>query len=159
MRGRLQYGFSLIELIVTIVIMGIISTVVGKIMVEGYQTFITAQNIGDADWQALLALESLTNDIHNIRSAADITTISASSFIFVDMDGTSITYQFSGSTLTRNAITVATGMSGFSLSYLNEAGAVTATPSAVRYVGINLTMLQNGLSLPFSTLVGTRGMA
>lgn len=159
MRRRSQKGFSLIELIITIVIMGIISVVVGKILLQGYKTFITSQNISDADWQGLMALESITNDIHNIRSAADIITISASTFSFVDMTGTTVTYTLSGSNLQRNSLTVASGMSALTFSYLDKNGSVTASAAAVRYITISVTAVQNTMSLAFSTLVGTRGMA
>lgn len=159
MLRRTQNGFSLIELIITIVIMGIISVVVGKILLQGYKTYITSQNISEVDWQGLLALESITNDIHNIRSASSITTISASSFAFVDMSGTTVTYTLSGSNLQRNGLTVASGVSALTFSYLDDSGAITATASAVRYITISLTAVQNNMSLTFTTLVGTRGMA
>lgn len=159
MRRRSQHGFSLIELVMTIVIMGIISVVVGEILVQGYKTFITTQDISEVDWQGLLALESLTNDIHNIRSAADITTISSSTFSFTDMTGTTITYALSGSTLQRNSLTVASGVSALTFSYLDKDGAVTASATAVRYVSISVTAVQNNMSLAFTTLVGTRGMS
>ncbi len=159
MRRRSQKGFSLVELVMTIVIMGIISVVVGKILLQGYKTFITAQDISAVDWQGLLALESLTNDIHNIRSAADITTISSSSFVFTDMTGTAVTYALSGSTLQRNSLTVASGISALTFSYLDKNGSVTASTSAVRYISISVTAVQNNMSLAFTTLVGTRGMS
>ena len=159
MLGRSQKGFSLVELIITIVMMGIISVVVGRILIQGYKTFITSQSISEVDWQGLLALESLTNDIHNIRSSSSITTISASSFAFVDMSGTTVTYALSGSNLQRNGLTVASGVSALAFSYLDDAGTVTASATAVRYITVSLTAVENGLSLTFTTLVGTRGMA
>jgi prepilin-type N-terminal cleavage/methylation domain-containing protein len=153
---RSQKGFSLLELIITIIIMGIISVIIGKILIQSFNMFSISQNIGEADWQGLFSLEKLTNDIHNIRSAGDITSISSSSFSFVDMAGTTVTYQLSGSTLLRNGLTVASGLSGLTFSYLDDTGAVTA--SAVRYVSIAVTLSQNNLSFAFNTLVGTRGM-
>lgn len=151
-------GFTLIELIMVIVIMSIVSVVVGRIMLAGFKNFITAQDISEADWNGLLALEMLTNDIHNIRSASSITTISSSTFSFVDMAGTTVTYQYSGSILQRNSLTLASGLSAFGFGYLDRNGASTATAASVRYITISLTASQNNLSLPFSTTIGTRGM-
>lgn len=159
MYKRSEMGFSLIELIITIVIMGIISVVVGRIMVAGYNTFVVAQNISEADWQGLLALEFITNDVHNIRSASGISTISSGTFTFVDMNGTTVTYQLSGNLLQRNSLTVANGVSALAFSYLDKNGSVTASPSAVRYVSVSLTIVQGNLSRGFSTMIGTRGMA
>lgn len=153
-----QKGFTLIELILSIILMGIISVVIGRIMVAGFKTFITSQNISEADWQGLLALEMITNDIHDIRSASSITTISASSLVFTDMAGTIVTYQLSGTNLQRNSLTVASGITALAFTYLNGSGTVTATPAAVRYITVAVTAVQDNLSLVFSTMAGTRGM-
>lgn len=155
---KYQRGFSLIELVIVIVIMGIISGIVGKILFQSFQTFIVSQNISNADWQGLLSMNVVTNDIHNIRSANDITTISASSFAFVDMTGTSVTYTLSGSSLQRNGLTLASGVSSIAFAYYDKNYTVTATAANVRYITFSATFVQNNLSLAFSTMAGTRGM-
>lgn len=151
-------GFTMVELIVSIVILSIISVVVSKIMLQGYRSYIIYQNANDADVQALIALEMMTNDIHTIRSAAGITTITATSFAFVNTNGSTITYTLSSNNLQRNGVTVANGVSALVFAYLNAAGTTTATASLVRYVTITLTMVQNNLTLPLTTMVGTRGL-
>lgn len=153
-----QRGFSLIELIMVIVIMGIVSVIVSRILFQSFKTFIVSQNISDIDWQGLLSMNNFTNDVHNIRSANDITTISSSSFSFVNMSGTAITYQLSGSTLQRNSLTLASGVSGIAFAYYDKNYAVTATPANVRYITFSASYVQNNLGLSFSTMAGTRGM-
>lgn len=152
-------GFSLIELIIVIVLMGIISAVVGRILFQAFKNYTVSQNISDVDWNAFLAMQVFTNDVHDIRSANDISTISATSFSFVDIAGNTVTYQLTGSTLTRNSQTLARGLSSLAFGYRDGNYAVTATPANVRYITFAGTYVQNNLSLPFTTMVGTRGMS
>lgn len=151
-------GFTLLELIFVIVLVGIISVVITKTLFQSYQVFQTGQNISEADWQAYLALDRLTQDIHNIRSASDMTTITANQFTFVDKTGTTVQYQFSSNALLRNSQTLAAGIQSFAFSYLDQNGATTAVTSNVRYVGINITTVQQTVTVSFATLIATRGM-
>src|SRR3990167_1516897 len=127
---RFQNGFTLIELVFSILLMGIISVVVGSILLNGYKTLLTSENISQADWQGFIALERIVNDIHTIRSAADISTISASNLVFTDVNGNSIQFQLSGSTLLRNSQTLASGIQGLTFGYLDANGSTTATASS-----------------------------
>ena len=151
-------GFTLSELIITIVIMGVIGVVIGKTLFQAYQTFLTSQHVTEIDWQGFFALERMTNDLHTIRSAADITTIQPSQLAFVDVNGNTIQYQLSNNLLMRNSQTVASGIQSLNLNYMDNNGVTTATPSAVRNISLSVTIAAGGLTSSFSTLVATRGM-
>lgn len=153
-----QRGFSLIELIIVMVIISIIAVVIGNILFNSFRTFRVSQDVTDTDWQGLLAIESIANDVHDIRSANDISTINAASFTFVEVGGTSVTYQLSGNNLQRSGTTLASNISALAFAYLDNNGATTTTPSEVRYVRITVTASQNNLVQTFTTLAGTRGM-
>jgi prepilin-type N-terminal cleavage/methylation domain-containing protein len=156
---RRQSGFTLIELVLVIVIMGVISIVVGKILFHSFQTFVTSQNISDVDWNGQLTMANFSNDVHTIRSASDIATIAANTFSFVDTTGTTVTYQLSGSTLTRSGQTLATGVTSIAFAYYDKDYSVTATAANVRYVTFTASFVQNNLALAFTTMAGTRGMS
>jgi prepilin-type N-terminal cleavage/methylation domain-containing protein len=155
---RRQRGFTLLELVMVIVIIGVISVVIAKIMLQGLQSFATSQNTSEVDWQGLIAMERLTSDIHTIRSPSDITTITASQLTFTDTSGTSVQYSLSGNNLLRNSQILASGVTGLTFGYLSDTGATTATASAVRYISISLTLVQSNITTSFSTLVGSRGL-
>ena len=158
MRGKQRaQGFSLIELVLVLVIISVISVVIAKILFQGFQSFKTSENISEADWQGWIAVQQLVDDIHTIRSSGDISTITSTQLNFVDVNNSSVQYQWSGNTLSRNGVTLATGLTSFSLSYLNSSGAATSTASAVRYVVIALTATQGTLTVAFSTTAGIRG--
>lgn len=151
-------AFTLIEMVLTTVLISIISVVIGRILFSSYSNMLTSENISNADWNAFVALEKITNDVHKIRSSADMTTIAASNLVFIDVDGASVQLQLSGSDLLRNSKTLATGISGLTFGYLDYNGAATATASSVRYITVSITSAQNNISATFSTLIGTRGM-
>ncbi len=157
-RSRWQLGFTLLEFVFTILLVGIISVVVGRILYQGYNDMMMSENISNADWQGLIALDRITNDIHTIRSSADVTTISSTQLAFVDINGNTVTLQYSGSTITRNGLTLATGVTDFSFGYLDNTGATTSSPASVRYITINMTVTQGTMTLGMSTVAGTRGM-
>lgn len=151
-------GFTLIEMVFTIMIMAIISVVVGRVLFQGYNTMLTSDNISSTGWQGLIALERMSNGIHNIRSSSDITTISANTFGFTDVNGTAVTYTLSGSNLLRNGNMLANGVSSLIFTYLDSSGATTATATNVRYIRIAMTLVKNNMSIAMSTMVGTRGL-
>ena len=153
-----QEGFTLLELILSIMIMAVISVVMGRVLFQGYNTMLTSENISTAGWQGLIALERMTNDIHTIRSAADISTISASQFAFTDVSGNSVQFQLSGSTLLRNSATLASGVQSLTFTYLDKNGSVTGTAANVRYILMAMTITQGTMTLAMSTMAGTRGM-
>ena len=155
LRRRLQ-GFTLIEMVMTIMIFGIIAVVVSRTLFHGYQTFMTAQHISDVDWQGFLALERITDDLRTIRSPADITTLQTSQLTFVNVSGSSVQFQLSGSNLLRNGQILASGVQGLTFNYLNSSGATTASAAAVRYIRVSVNVASGGISLPFSTLIAVR---
>lgn len=159
MKRQRQAGFTLIELVAVIVIMGIISVVTGRILLASFNTFITSQNISEIDWNGLLTMEVFTNDVHDIRSANDISTINATSFSFVNSAGTSVSYALSGSTLLRNSAVLASGVQSVAFDYRDTNYVATATPGNVRYILLTVNFTQNNLTLPFATMAGTRGMS
>jgi prepilin-type N-terminal cleavage/methylation domain-containing protein len=156
MRLKKSLGFTLIELVMVLTIMSVISVVVGKSLFEAFQTFITAQNALEVDWNGFIALQRINNDVHTIRSAASIATISAANFVFTDISGTSVQYQLTGSNLMRNSQILADGIQSLSFTYSDKNGSVTATPSLVRYVTITVTPIEGNLTLPFTTVAATR---
>lgn len=149
-------GFTLIELVMVLVIVSVISVVLGKALYQAFQTFITAQNAQEVDWNGLIALQRINNDIHTIRSSASITTIGSNNFVFTDVNGNSVQYQLSGTNLMRNTQVLAAGIQSLSFTYSNASGSATTTPSAVRYVTTTITVAHQNMSLPFVTVTGVR---
>jgi prepilin-type N-terminal cleavage/methylation domain-containing protein len=153
-----QNGFTLIELAMVIVIIGIIAAMASSMISQGFEAYFTGKNVMDADWQGRLALERMARDIREIRSAGDISTMTASQLTFVDLSGNTITYQLSGTNLMRNSQILANGIQSMTLSYFDANGSTTASASAVRYISISLNVTQNNTNITVATAVYARDL-
>ena len=160
-------GFTFVELIAVIVLMGIVGAMTAQLLGQGFTAYITGRNIAETDWQARVAVERMTRELRAIRSptATDITMTSASDLSFVDVDGNSIRYCMGavgtcpGATgeLIRISQPLATGISGLAFSYLaNDGKTTTATPATVYYVGVALTATQGTISKNYQIMVSPR---
>ena len=164
-------GFTLIEAIITIVIVGIISSIAALIILEGMKASSKEQNLSEAHYQARLAMERMAREIRLIRSqtAGDIPTMAATDLIFCDVTGKAVEFQLSGTALNRresatcspfawggwNALS-SSGTNPMTFTYLDSAGAGGATAANLWFVDINLTDTQGSESLQMRTRVHPR---
>ena len=153
-------GFSLIELIVVIVILGIIGGFLSTSIYEGSHAYIDLRSRSANVADAHQALELMGREIQEIRTAtsADITTLTASSLAFTDITAASVSYAFSGSTLTRNSQTLMDRLSAFSFAYYKSDGTTAAAAADVWSVGVSLTVTRSGRELTLRTRVFPRNL-
>jgi len=148
-------GFTLIELIMVIVICCILANIGSYVLIAGFNAYTTNQNIMTANNQARMALERMTRDIHSVNSSASITTATSSQFSFVNISGTSITYQLTGTKLMRTAQVLADNVSSLSFSYLDKNGTTTAVLANIRYINVNLIIKLGVVQYPMITTIFT----
>ncbi|MEO5657580.1 MAG: type II secretion system protein, partial [Nitrospiria bacterium] len=109
---RGQEGFTLIELVITIVLVGIIAGVGALFLQQGVRAYISADARTDLTNQGRLAIERMAREIRTIRSRtnADIPgCCSATALSFYDVAGNRIDYAVAGGTVTRNLTPLASG--------------------------------------------------
>jgi len=117
----------MIELIMTIVIGGILSIIVGPIFVQGINSYFQSQKITDVGAQGKLAMERMVREIRNIDNpATDISTMTAGQLTFT-LNGTSISYTLSGNQLSRNSDPLASNVSSLTFSYYKNDWTTTTT--------------------------------
>lgn len=136
-------GFTLIEVVIVIIILSIIAAIGSRVIQAAFNSYNINQNITIANTAARLAFERMTRDIHNINSAASISTATSSQLSFTDINGNTVTYQLSGTQLTRSGQVLADGVSGLSFSYWDKNLNSTATPANICYVTPTLTFSFN----------------
>ena len=150
-----EKGFTLIELILVIVILGIIAGVSANVMSSSFKSSFDNQNITNADEQGRLSIERMIRDIHAIGSSGSIITATSTQFSFINTSGQTITYALSGTNLQRNGINLADGISAISFGYYASNGTVTTTLANIRYINITLTVTQNNVNYKIATTVST----
>jgi prepilin-type N-terminal cleavage/methylation domain-containing protein len=161
-------GFTLIEAIITIVIVGIISSIAAVIILKGMQASLKEQNLSSAHYQARLALERMARDIKTVRQKGEVGTVAigaitgnpTNSLIFTDLTGTNITYALSVQTLNRTVggvpSTLAVGVTTLEFRHYDIASALTTSALAVWTIDISMTDTQGVDSLPMRTRVHPR---
>ena len=65
-----QLGFSLIELIVVIVVLGIVASMGAIVVRDGMLGYLRGREITSADWQGRLALERITRELRDVAPPA-----------------------------------------------------------------------------------------
>jgi prepilin-type N-terminal cleavage/methylation domain-containing protein len=167
-------GFTLIEAIITIVIVGIISSIAALIILEGMTASSKEQNLSGVHYQARIAMERMAREIKLIRwntalAQADVTTMLATDLYFCDVTGKAVEFQLLGSGLYRRESATCSplawggwntlspgGVNPLTFTYLDSAGASGATAANLWFVDINLTDTQGSDSLQMRSRVHPR---
>jgi prepilin-type N-terminal cleavage/methylation domain-containing protein len=153
--ARHARGFTLIEVIITLVIAGVLATIGATLMSSGFRSYFLGRELAQDAAQGTLALERMTRDLRAVRSAADLTTIGASTITFVDVDGNTIGYALSAGSVTRSqnggtAQPLAANVSSLAFTYLQNDGQTTAASSAtVWYIVVAVTVTSQNVGTTF----------
>jgi prepilin-type N-terminal cleavage/methylation domain-containing protein len=150
--NRREAGFTLIELIVTIVVMGIISGVAALLILQGLNAFIAEDVRASLTNDGRLAIERMAREIRTIRSrtAADIPTMLGGTLSFVDLDGNPITYTSGGGTVTRNGTPLASATTAaLGFLYFQQDGTPAGSADQVWVIQVDLTLTTGGESQAF----------
>lgn len=145
-----QHAFTLIELIIVIVLMGLLASVAARILAEGLRSLLTARQLTEANWQGQLAVERMLRDLRSVRSANDISISTANEFAFTNMDGNTVDYKLTGSSLMQGSNVLADGINTLTFTYYNQNGTSGATGTAIHYVKASLNVTQNNTNYTIS---------
>lgn len=160
---KFQQGFTLIEMVIVIVILGIIASMSSQLLMQGLNTFTTGENIVNANWQGQIAIERMSRDISLIRSPTDISNIASNNFAFTDVNNNTLTYSLSGTdlVLTQNGsnVILARGIQSLTFTYFDKTGASTGTASSVRLIGVSINVTGNNVNYTLSTMIYPRNLS
>jgi prepilin-type N-terminal cleavage/methylation domain-containing protein len=156
-KSKCSRGFTLLELVATIVILSVVAAIGSRILQTSFNAFYQNQYITDANAQGRLALERMSRDIHSINSPASIISATSSQLAFVNTSGNSMSFLLSGTQLWLNNQVLADGVNvgSSSFTYLDENAAITTTLANIRYVIINLVLTQGGVNYTLRTTANT----
>ncbi len=157
-----EAGFTLVELVLVIVLLGIVSAVAAVPLMEGARIFTSGEVRADLNNQGRLAVERMAREIRMARSrtAADLPgCCSAGTLSFVDLNGSAIAYTTAaGNTITRNGMALAAGDTVvLNFSYFQQNGVTLATlATQVWSIQIDLTVTRSGESQAYRVRVHPR---
>jgi prepilin-type N-terminal cleavage/methylation domain-containing protein len=153
-------GFTLVEIVITIVLVTILSGIAAMIILQGVTAYTDEQSRSDVHYQARIAMERMAREIRVIRSAPDITTFTATNLHFTDVSGATLGFELLGTTLYRwngaSNEALATGINPFTFSYYQNDNTVAVLVSDVWFVDITMTSQQGTEILPMRTRVHPR---
>jgi prepilin-type N-terminal cleavage/methylation domain-containing protein len=152
-----QPGFSLVELIVVIVVLGIIASMGAIVVRDGMLGWLRGREINSADWQGRLALERITRELRNVAAivpgSCDNST-SPFTFAYSDINAAQISYTLSTTTLLRNGQPLADNVSGLHFYCLQSNGQTyTTTPSAVYYITVSMVVSTANTSATYRSTI------
>jgi prepilin-type N-terminal cleavage/methylation domain-containing protein len=155
-----QFGFTLFEFIIVIVLLGILVAGASNLLSVGFGSYFSEKDIVNANSQASVAIERMTRDLRAVGSTTDITTASANEIIIKDLDGNTIDYEISGTQLLRNTQALADGVQSIGFAYYKgDSTLLTPLPltstlrQQIRYVVITLNISYNNITFPITTAI------
>lgn len=157
-----QRGFTLIELVLTIILVGIIAGMASVFLRQGLNAFVAEDARADITNQGRLAMERMAREMRMIRSrtAADLPgCCNAGTLSFVDLNGSAIAYTTAaGNTITRNGTALAAGDTiVLNFSYFQQDGSTPATlATQVWSIQVDLTVTKNSESQAYRVRVHPR---
>lgn len=158
MMQKKDVGFSLMELVIVMVILGVVAAASMKPMMQGLTTYTTSKDLSILDWQVNMALEEITRKARSIMRTASITTASASQFVFVDSTNTTQNYRLSAGNILENSAVLVGNATGLSFIYYTRTGVATTTISAIRFVQPTITVSLGGNVISYTTAINLQNI-
>ena len=163
-------GFTLIEIVITIVLIGIISGLAALIILQGARIYTSEADRSNVNYQAKLAVERMEREVRLISSATttDIWEMSNNDLQFCDINRKAVRYQLDGSYLKRYELAACSSSqplwgSWYALSpqidvanssfvyYQQDGTTFAVSPATLWYVEINLIATQGSETLRLRT--------
>lgn len=144
-------GFTLIEIVVVLLLVGLVTAVVGLSVVKMVNNFFFARTNADTLLKGQIAMARMVKELNNVRivSAASATSITFTSYR--DANTRTISWGGSGTNLLLNGDTLTDDVDDFSLAYYDTFdGAAQTTWAATRRM-IEITLSVKGAENTIST--------
>jgi prepilin-type N-terminal cleavage/methylation domain-containing protein len=155
-------GFTLIEVVITLIVAGVLATIGAMIMSNAFRAYFLGREIANDDWQGRFALERMTRELRSARSAGDLNIGVAGQITFTDSTSTSIVYR-------RNAATsalersqdggalfqpLADNISALAFTYLqNDGQTAAATANVVYFITVQATVASANITTVYRATV------
>ena len=144
---RRASGFTLLEMVMVIIILGVMAGVGTPVLMAAYQSFLLGSNIQEADTRARLAMERMLRELRGASIASLTDGADASSITFTDQNGASVTFQRVSGNLQRGGVLLAEGVSGLRFVTSKKMPPVEMENDPTPWVTIDMTVIVAGQGL------------
>lgn len=163
-------GFSLVELIVSIVVLGILAAVTAPIFSSTVRTYVESDAHLATLSKARYAIERITRELREVQynsgtSSFAFATMAAGNTTFTKWDGTTVALSTAGSNINMRyappgvMAPLTDELSALVLRYLDASGNPGATAATVASVEVTLTLFSHGATYTQRVRVGLRNQS
>ena len=160
-------GFTLIEIVITIVLVTILSGLAAVIALQAVKAYSTEQSRSDVHYQSRAAMERMAREIRLMRwntalAQADVTIMSPTIIRYTDIQGNQMGFRLNVAEVQRtqdNAATwqtLATGVTALTFNYFQQDGVTPAAAATLWFVEIMMTDTQGSETVQMRTRVHPR---
>ena len=146
-----ENGFTLIEVVVSLLLVGIMAVLAGMFLVTITQGYVFSQQNNETSLKAQVALAKMVKEIGSLGIEPCTTMLTAAAVTAEALTSISYTYTCNGTiinhTIAQNGaqiqfdgIPLVDSVTAFALSYFDNTGAATATLANIRRVDITLSL-------------------
>lgn len=148
-------GFTLVELILTIMLLGIVVSVSGLLMGRGVDAFRLVTDRADVAQQGWFALSRIQKELERLT---DVQVASPTRVVFLDETASSVEFRLDGTTLYQGNDPLVSGVSLFRMTYYRDDGSEASAAPQVRRIHVDMTLQteRNSGTLPLRTAVFPR---
>lgn len=151
-KGVSAAGYTIFELVMVIVLVGIIFAVTAPLMIEVGRSWQIASKRNSMSEDAMVAMDRMAREIRQIKNTASVLAATGSVFQFIDVNNNNITFSLSGNYLMRNVNQLAGNVTALTFTYYDAVGALIPAPvlspvTNIKSVVINLIFSLGGTSL------------
>lgn len=150
-----QKGFTLVEYVIVIVIIGILGAMSSLALRQTFKSYFTGKKITDLSTQTNIALDTV---LRELKSAEGVSAIGATTLTFINQQGETIVIDLNGTTLRRNvnnagAQPLSNNITSLTFGFFDSGFAITNTANNARFISMQLTAANDGY--PYSVMGGT----
>lgn len=159
-------GFTIIEFIVTVLIIGIIAGVGAPLIAEIADGWLLQTRRKEMSESARIAMERMIRETRRIANTTSVITANSGTLQFIDIDNHDITFDVLTNTLRRTAdgtaVDLADNIDSLSFIYYNASGATITTPlvspdtTNIKRIEITVTFSLGGTQLSVQSQAAPR---
>lgn len=148
-------GFTFIELLIVIGILGLLSIVASQLLFHGFKTYVAFRTTTETGEQAQRAMSRMTREL---GAAQSITVAGVNQIQFTDNAGNSVQYDVTGNFLMRNANPLADHVSALTLTYVDANLVNTAVLSNIYSIRVSIDFSDSGNTWHVDSVIHPRNL-